>query len=355
MTFSILLAMRPRLISTSVAVALLISGCGGEVAGEPEAADGAVELVATTPPIADLVSNVGGERVAVTTLLSRNADPHDHEIRPGDIEALADAELVLRSGGDLDAWLTEAIDGSQTEAPVLNLIEHVRTIQGGEPHAEHAPDDEHSAADGADEHSAEAVDDGSHSADAGGEDVDPHWWHDPRNAQRAVTTIRDALIDADPAGRTAYHRNAEAYLEDLRRLDQSVERCMARVPEERRKLVSTHDSLAYYARRYDVEVIGTVIPSLSTQGQPSAGETRELVDTIEREKVKAIFTESSVNPKVERAIAEEAGASIGAPLWADTLGPEGSSGDTYVKSIAANTRALASGFTGGTSSCRLPS
>lgn len=352
--------MRRRMTAAPIAMALLIAGCGGDDEGERQSGSGgAVELVATTTHVADLARNVGGKRVDVTGLLALNADPHDHEIRPGDVEALSGADLVLRSGGDLDAWLSEAIAGSGTEAPVLNVIEHVRTIQGGhEDHAEeeaHPEEDVHSGGEvGADGHSAEEAGGGEAAHVEEADAVDPHWWQDPRNAQRAVTAMRDALAAADPAGRDSYRRNAAAYLEDLRRLDESVEKCMARVPEDRRKLVSTHDSLGYYAQRYDIEVIGTVIPSLSTQGQPSAGETRDLVETIEREKVKAIFTETSVNPKVERAIAEEAGATIGEPLWADTLGPDGSAGDTYLKSIAANTRAFAGGFTGGTLKCRLP-
>ncbi len=297
---------------TAAALGALTIGCGsdgGSGAGEPEPS-----VIATTTHAADLVRNVAGSHADVKQLLQANSDPHDYEPRPSDARAVAEADLLFRSGGELDEWLGDLLESSGADAEVVTLIDAVRR-RGG----------------------------------------DPHWWQDPRNAQRAVRAIRDALVAADPEGRRTYARNADAYLARIRRLDAAVEDCLKRVPVSRRKLVSTHDSLAYYAQRYDIEVIGTVIPSLSTQGQPSAGETRELVETIERERVKAIFTESSVNPRVERAIAEEAGASIGAPLWADTLGPEGSSGDTYVKSIAANTRALASGFTGGTLSCRLPS
>ena len=115
--------------------------------------------------------------------------------------------------------------------------------------------------------------------------------------------------------------------------------------------MTTHDALGYYARRYGIEVIGTVIPSLSTEGQPSAGDTAELIDTIRATGVKAIFAESSVNPKVEAAIARETGAKVGAALWADTLGPAGSDGATYIGSIESNTKALVDGFTGGAASC----
>jgi zinc/manganese transport system substrate-binding protein/manganese/iron transport system substrate-binding protein len=128
---------------------------------------------------------------------------------------------------------------------------------------------------------------------------------------------------------------------------------MRRVPAARRKLVTTHDALGYYARRYGIQVIGTVIPSLSTAGQPSAGDTAALIATIRRTGVKAVFAESSVNPKVEAAIASATGARVGRALWADSLGPAGSDCATYVKSIAANTRALVDGFSGGAVHCSL--
>lgn len=311
MTFSNLVTMSRRSTLIIVVLSTLIAGCGEAQGGAGEERLG---VVSTTTQVADMARNVGGDRVEVTSLLASGADPHDYEVRPRDVEALTRAQVVLRSGGELDEWLGEAIEGSGTEAPTVDLSERLP-------------------------------------ADA---NPDPHWWHDPRNARRAVGAIRDALSAADPGGERAYARNAEAYLDELESLDAAVRECMQRVPAEQRKLVTTHDSLAHYAERYDIEVVGTVIPSASTAGQPSAGDTRDLVETIRREEVKAIFTESSVNPRVEKAIADEAGARIGTPLWADTLGPKGSSGETYIGSVAANTRSLVAGFTGGAVDCRLP-
>ena len=111
--------------------------------------------------------------------------------------------------------------------------------------------------------------------------------------------------------------------------------------------MTTHDALGYYAGRYGIEVVGAVLPSLSTQAQPSAPDVQALVDQIRRTGVQAIYPESSINAKLERAVARESGAEVGRSLWADTLGPEGSSGATYVESIAANTRAIVDGLTGG--------
>jgi ABC-type Zn uptake system ZnuABC Zn-binding protein ZnuA len=296
-----------------VSVTLLIAGCGGEPAG----ADGRVAVTATTTQVADFARNVGGSRVEVTGLLAPNADPHEYEPRPDDVKSLARAKLVLRSGGDLDEWLDGAIESAGGDARVVTLIDSVHRIGKGK-------------------------------------DTDPHWWQDPRNAELAVGAISEALAKADPEGRAQYNANASAYLEKLRALDRAVVTCLNEVPATQRKLVTTHDALGYYARRYGIEVIGTVIPSLSTQGQPSAGETAKLIDTIRRARVKALFAESSVNAKVEQAIARETGAKVGKPLWADTLGSKASDGATYLQSIAANTKTLVAGFTGGARSCELP-
>jgi ABC-type Zn uptake system ZnuABC Zn-binding protein ZnuA len=162
------------------------------------------------------------------------------------------------------------------------------------------------------------------------------------------------LSEADPDGAATYERNARAYGERLAALDRAVQRCIDQIPPAQRKLVTTHDALGYYADRYGLDVVGAVIPSLSTQAQASAGEVDELVATIRREGVKAIFAESSVSPELERRIAEQSGAVVGKALWADTLGPRGSDGDTYLKSIASNTRAIADGLSGGAVSCTLP-
>jgi zinc/manganese transport system substrate-binding protein/manganese/iron transport system substrate-binding protein len=290
----------------SAVVAALLSGCGTDDA----AGDAPVHVVATTGQAADFAREVGGDRVRVTGLLAPNADPHEFEVRPDDVKALADADLIVRSGGDLDEWLDGAIDSSGSDAPAITLADHVQVV-----------------------------------------DDDPHWWQDPHNAIAAVAALRDALAKADPEGAPAYRRNAATYTRELERLDRRVRACIDEVPAGERTLVTTHDALGYYARRYGIRVVGAVIPSRSTVAQPSAGEVAALVDTIRREGVKAVFAESSVNADVEEAIAHDAGAKVGKALWADTLGPAGSDGATYVQSIASNTAALVDGFSGGRIAC----
>jgi zinc/manganese transport system substrate-binding protein len=303
MSFSIL--QRPVRLLALIPLLAVLAGCGAAAT-----ADGRVDVVATTPVVADLARNVGGSHVHVVQILAPNADPHEYELRPHDVAAVAEADLVLRSGGDVDDWLGEAIDGSGTKAPVVDLGAGL-PLRGD----------------------------------------DPHWWQDPRNAITASAEIERALERVDPARTAAYGRNAAAYEDELRRLDRGVRACVDKVPPAQRKLVTTHDAFGYYAHRYGIEIIGTVIPSLSTAGQPSAGDTANLIATIRRTGVRAIFAESSVNPKVEEAIAQETGAKVGTALWADTLGPPGSDGATYVQSIESNTKALVDGFTGGAVRC----
>ena len=162
---------------------------------------------------------------------------------------------MVRSGGEVDEWLQEAQRGAGSEAPVLTLGEHTRE--------------------------------------------EPHWWQDPRAALHAVAVLRAGLTKADAGGKAPYAANAERYSGELRRLDRAIARCIATIPAAKRKLVTTHDALGAYARRYGLEVIATVIPSRSTRGQASAGETAELVRAIQREGVPAIFAESSVRSDVE--------------------------------------------------------
>lgn len=290
--------------------AVALAGCGRD--DDP---NGGPSVVVTTAQAADMTRNVAGPAADVTQILPANADPHEYEPTPSDAEALAGADLIVRSGDEVDGWLDQLIDASGSDAPVLTLSDHVRLI-------------------------------------AGDEGTDPHWWQDPRNAVLAVAAIRDELDRIDPGAARSFDANARRYTAEIERLDRSIAACIDRVPADRRKLVTSHDALGYYADRYGIEVIGAAIPALSTQAQASAGETADLVELIRSEGVGAIFPEAGVSPDLEEAIATEADARIGDQLWADTLGPEGGDASTYLGSLRANTIAIADGL-GGTG-CRLP-
>jgi ABC-type Zn uptake system ZnuABC Zn-binding protein ZnuA len=182
---------------------------------------------------------------------------------------------------------------------------------------------------------------------------DPHWWHDPYNAMAAVQQIRSTLSAALPGSRAAFARNARAYVTRLGTLNSKIIGCLGTIPEPRRRLVTDHDAFDYFARRYDIKAVGAVIPSQTTQAQPSAGATARLIRLIRHEHVPAIFPESSLNPALAKTIARETGASSDYTLYGDTLGPKGSSGATYLTMEAANAEAMAAGFTGGQFRCNI--
>lgn len=314
-------------------VGMIASGCNDDQDGS--GATGDAKIVATTTQVADIARNVAGERAEVVGLLAPNSDPHDHEPRPSDAEAAAGASLILTSGGDLDIWADELVESSGTEADVVALLDSVETIEADREDAEKEGETE-------EEHP--------------GEEVDPHWWQNPANAVLAVEEIRDRMSEIDPGGAKEYEANAAAYVEEIESLDASIGRCLAQVPADERKLVTSHDALGYFSDRYDIEPVGAAIPALTTQAQPSAGETAELVELIEVEGVNAVFPEAGLSAELEQAIADEAGARVGGELYADTLGEEGTPGETYLGALAANARALAEGFSGGSVTCEdLPS
>jgi zinc/manganese transport system substrate-binding protein len=167
-----------------------------------------------------------------------------------------------------------------------------------------------------------------------------------------VPAIRDVLARAMPELSGEFERRADAYLARVRALDEEIARCIDSVPPVERTLVTSHDAFERFAKRYGIRVVGAIIPAQSTQAQPSAGEIQQLAQLVRRERVKAIFPEASVNAKLAEALARETGARSDLTLYGDTLGPKGSSGDTYLKMEAANADALVRGFTGGARGCR---
>jgi zinc/manganese transport system substrate-binding protein len=315
-------AVGPRIVvglAGAAALAVLATGCGG-ASGK---ASGTIAVVATTTQIGDWARAVGGPGVAVHQILQPNSNPHEYEPRPADIEATSGAPVVFENGDNLDGWMQKVLMEAGGNPRVIDLSAVVPEHQPGP-----STGPETSA-------------------------YDPHWWHDPRNAVAAVRAIRDALVQADPPHRATYERNAAAYIGKVRRLDRQIKACVATVPPRDRKLVTNHDAFSYFAHRYRITVAGAIIPSQTTQAQPSAGETAKLIALIRKEHVRAIFPESSISPRLARTVASETGASSAYTLYGDTLGPAGSSGATYLGMEASNADAIVRGLTGGKERCRI--
>ncbi|MDX8150175.1 zinc ABC transporter substrate-binding protein [Patulibacter brassicae] len=343
----------PVVALAAAALGLGAAGCGGS---DGTTADGRLSVVATTTQLGDLAREIGGDAVEVHQVLQANTDPHEYEPRPADVREVAQAKVVLASGDGLDPWVGDLVEQGGGDPTVVEVGERVPTrrpnVSSAE-EAEHAHEDEH----GHDDEHGHEEDHGHDDETAAGHhhehegEFDPHWWHDPENAIAAVAVVRDALVAADPGARERIERSAAAYLATLQRLHREVRACIARVPRDERTLVTSHDAFGYFAQRYGIRVVGAVIPSTTTQAQASAGDVAALGRLVKRERVRAIFPESSVSPKLAEALARQTGATAKLSLYGDTLGPKGSDGATYVGMIQHNARAMVEGFSGGAVRC----
>jgi ABC-type Zn uptake system ZnuABC Zn-binding protein ZnuA len=306
-------------VAVGVAVGVLaLAGCGsvgsGRTAGAdgPDGADGRLDVVATTPVVADFVRNVGGDRVHVVQILKPGVDPHDYEASPADIQAIADADLVVESGVGLEAaWLGDTVSSAGYEGEVVDASRGV-TVRTGN---------------------------GDEEQKAG----DPHIWHDPANARIMVDDIAAALAAKDPAGKSGYQRRAAAYDAELATLDTRNRAEIGTIPIAQRLLVTNHDAFGYYCARYGITFVGSIIPSFDTSAELSGSELSDLVGKIKRTGVRAVFSESSLPPRTAQTVAAEAGVQVvegEGSLYADGLGPVGSPGGTYLGAERHNTETI---------------
>lgn len=309
--------MRPR-THTYAAVFLLASGvvlagCGSgddstPAAGGSTAAGAKLDVVATTPVVADFVRNVGGDLVTVSQILKPGVDPHDYEPSPADVQTLAGADLVVSSGVGLEAWLDDTVKSAGYSGEVVDSSKGV-TIRKGNGEEEQA-------------------------------EGDPHIWHDPRNAKIMVQNIAAALGSKDPADKATYDRNTSDYGAKLDALDTANQAKIDSIPAAQRKLVTNHDAFGYYTGRYGLTFVGSIIPSFDTSAELSGSQLSDLVAKIKSSGAKAVFSESSLPPKTAETVAREAGVDVVGgedSLYADGLGPEGSPGGTYLGAEQHNT------------------
>lgn len=348
--------------------ALAIAGCTGSAA-EPESAASpdpnedeptlslpqleAVELngrpprvIATTDVIGDVVGAIGGDQINLTTLMAPGQDPHSYEPSTGDLAAVARADLIFVNGWDLEEALLETLEQTSEHGPLVPISAGVSPLGAGAEHVHqeggnHARANEH---DHEDEHEAEHEEEAAHDHGA----VDPHVWLDPHNVIQWVENVVVVLSELDPANDVAYQNNADAYVAQLEDLIAYMEVQTAQIPPERRKLVVTHDSLGYFARRFGFDIVGAVIPGSSTLAEPSAGELANLIAAMEEAGVCTVFVESTLNRELAETVAGELGACDEVhivELYTGSLGPEGSLAGSYLGMMRANVDAIVRGLT----------
>jgi ABC-type Zn uptake system ZnuABC Zn-binding protein ZnuA len=279
----------PRIAFAVLVAALATAGCGPT--GSPSPSGGPLAVVATTTVFADLVANVGGELVSVTSLVPRHGDVHTFAPSPADVRRVAEARLIVMNGLGLDDWLEDLLrNAAADDAPVVALAEDlpgVELIAGGDP-----------------DH-----DDGA---------FNPHLWLAVPYAILYVDRIEAALAAADPANAAAYAAGADAYAGRLRDLDARVRAQIDTIPAASRRIVTFHDAIPYFAREYGIEVVGVAVEAPGQE--PSAAQIAALVEVIREAGVKAIFSETQFPSELVRRIAAETDAIVVADLYTDSLG-----------------------------------
>jgi len=282
-------------------------------------------VVATTSIIGDVVAQVGGDAIVLTTLMGPGQDPHSYEPGARELTAVADADVIFVNGWNLEEGLIDDLKNIGGDAPLVPISAHIQPLTLGK-EAEHEEEDE--------EHKR------------GG--VDPHVWLSIQNVEQWVENTRRVLSALDPANADTYASNAEAYMAELDALKTYTKTELAKIPEEKRFLVTNHESLGYFAHEYGFELVGTVIPNLSTIAEPSASDLAGLIAEMKAHGVCTIFTESTVNDTLAQTVArelEECAAVQVQPLYTGAVGPAGSGADSYLGMFRANVDVIVTGLT----------
>ncbi len=273
------------------ALALALSACQPAPASNPSGAG--VRVLAVESFLADMAQNVAGDRLKVDALIPPDVEPHNFEPAPQDVAKIADAQVVIINGGGLETWINRVLENAGGNRLVIDASTGLKSRTPRE---------------------GEAV-----TQAQAGDQTDPHFWLDAQDAIQYVNNIRDGLSQADPAGASIYAKNAEAYIAQLKDLDQWIAQQVQQIPADQRKIVTNHESFGYFADRYGFQIIGTVIPSVSTDASPSAQQLADLVNRIRATGAKVIFLETGTNPQLADQVAQEAQVKVVSDLFTHSL------------------------------------
>jgi zinc/manganese transport system substrate-binding protein len=301
-------------------------------------------VIATTPILGDLVRQVGGDEINVEVLIPLGADPHDFEPSAAQAAQLRDASLIVANGLGLEERLESALDGAEKDGvPVFDVGEQLDPlVLSTADEAKPSEEDDH---DHGHDHDAEKEPAQEEAHNHGAED--PHVWLDPERLATAASLVATQLATTTGLDASPFQERAATYADAARAAETEARALLAELPADQRKLITNHDALEYFAQRFNLEVIGTVIPGGSTLAEPSAADLSDLVALIEANNVKAIFSESTVSSKMIESLAREVGSQVSVvELSTDTLGEPGSPTATYPGLIVTTARLIANGLSG---------
>jgi ABC-type Zn uptake system ZnuABC Zn-binding protein ZnuA len=302
----------------SILVAGGLSACTTQSAQNDE-----FNVVATTTQVTEFTRAVVGDTGTVTGLIQPNQSAHSFDPSAKQLLALSQADAVVINGADLEPWISDALAAANFSGEIIDASTGIELLAAGEAeedHAAHADEEEHAHGEG-----------------------DPHIWTSPLNAQVMVNNIASGLEAVNPADATLMEENAVAYSEQLGILNEWIVENFDQVPVSQRLLVTNHDAFTYFVSEYGITFVGSIIPSFDDNAEPSAAELDSLIALIKESGATAVFSESSISPKLATTIANEAGVKVYSgedALYSDSLGVAGSDGETYISATIHNVTML---------------
>jgi ABC-type Zn uptake system ZnuABC Zn-binding protein ZnuA len=286
-----------------------------------------LQVIATTSIIGDVVAQVGGEAIELTTLMGPGQDPHSYEPTPQEMATVSQAHVVFVNGWNLEEALVHDLEQIAEDVPTVPISAGIEPLAFGE-HEQQRQDEDHT-----DVHTAGAA--------------DPHVWFSVPNVEQWVENVERVLAALDPANAETYARNAEAYRVKLEDLQVYVQGQLTGIPAEKRYLVTNHDSLGYLAHEYELTVLGTVLPAASTMAEPSASDLAALVKVMQEHHLCTLFAETTISPKLAETVAAELGgceAVTVLKLYTGAVGPAGSGADSYIGMFRHNVDTIVAGL-----------
>ncbi len=297
----------PGLAALTAATALILPAAA---AAQP------LQVTASFSILGDFVRQVGGERVALRTLVGADEDAHAFQPRPSDAREIGASALVVVNGLGFDDWTVRLARSGGYRGTVVVASEGVATL------------------DMADEHGHQAHAGGHRHGTGGSRAVDPHAWQDVANAQRYVANIAAALAAVDPDGADLYRANAERYRAELAALDAEIRRTFSALPADRRKVVSSHDAFAYFGRAYGIRFLSPV--GVSNNAEPTAQGVARLIRQLKAENIPAVFIENVADARLIERIRSESGARVGGTLYSDALSAAAGPAPSYAAMMRTN-------------------
>lgn len=282
---------------------------------QPSVAVEKVKVVTSFSILADIIENVGGDRVIVESLVEANEDAHTFNPTPTDVTKLIGANLVVINGLGFEGWIERFMTSTEKLPKIIVASDGISPLNADGKKHDH---------------------DHNHGHDHG--ELDPHAWQDVGNVRIYATNIASALAAVDPDHKDVYEANLSKYNSQLQKLDATVRSVMEEIPPEKRKLVTTHDAFGYFEKAYGIEMIAAL--GVATEAQPSAKEIARIIRQIREDAIPAIFLETMIDPRLAQRLSTESGAKIGGTLYSDALSEKNGPAGTYIAMMETNIREL---------------